>query len=187
MAELRVKWVPVGEVRPYPGNPRRNEAAVDAVAASIREFGWRQPIVVDADGTIVCGHTRYKAAQALGEERVPVTVAADLTPEQVAAYRLADNKVGELAEWDDGLLSLELDGISDIDMGLFGFDLDGLGLTDEGLGDAFELPDGERGEFEQMTFQLTHGEAECVRGALARCGCERSGEALAMVVREWLG
>ncbi len=128
MAELRVKWVPVGEVRPYPGNPRRNEAAVDAVAASIREFGWRQPIVVDADGTIVCGHTRYKAAQALGEERVPVTVAADLTPEQVAAYRLADNKVGELAEWDEGLLALELDGLQGFDMGRFGFDLGDMGL-----------------------------------------------------------
>ena len=109
------------------------------------------------------------------------------TPEQVAAYRLADNKVGELAEWDDGLLSLELDGIFDIDMGEFGFDLDDLGLTDEGLSDAFELPDGDRGEFEQMTFQLTHDEAECVRDALAKCGCGRSGEALAMVVREWLG
>ena len=187
MAELRVKWVPVGEVRPYPGNPRRNEAAVEAVAASIREFGWRQPIVVDADGTIVCGHTRYKAARALGEEQVPVTVAADLTPEQVAAYRLADNKVGELAEWDDGLLSLELDGIFDIDMGEFGFDLDDLGLTDEGLSDAFELPDGDRGEFEQMTFQLTHDEAETVREALARFGGMRGGEALARMAGEWLG
>ena len=187
MAELKVKWVPIGEVRPYPGNPRRNDQAVDAVAASIREFGWRQPIVVDADGTIVCGHTRYKAARRLGEESVPVTVAADLTPEQVAAYRLADNKVGELAEWDDGLLSLELDGIFDIDMGEFGFDLDDLGLTDEGLSDAFELPDGDRGEFEQMTFQLTHDEAETVREALARFGSMRGGEALARMAGEWLG
>lgn len=187
MAELKVKWVPIGEVRPYPGNPRRNDQAVDAVAASIREFGWRQPIVVDADGTIVCGHTRYKAARRLGEESVPVTVAADLTPEQVAAYRLADNKVGELAEWDDGLLSLELDGIFDIDMGEFGFDLDDLGLTDEGLSDAFELPDGDRGEFEQMTFQLTHDEAETVREALARFGGMRGGEALARMAGEWLG
>ncbi len=118
---MRVKEVPIGEVRPYPGNPRVNDGAVGAVAESLREFGWRQPIVVDADGTIVAGHTRYKAALSLGMQTVPVTVASDLTPEQVQAYRLADNKVGELADWDADLLACELDGICDIDMGLFGF------------------------------------------------------------------
>ena len=120
--DLRIKYVPIGDVRPYEGNPRRNDSAVEGVAASIREFGWRQPIVVDADGTIIAGHTRYKAALALGMADVPVVVASDLTPEQCAAYRLADNRVGELAEWDGELLAQELDGLSDLDMSLFGFD-----------------------------------------------------------------
>lgn len=120
-ANLRVKYAPIADVHPYEGNPRRNDGAVQAVAASIREFGWRQPIVVDSDGTIIAGHTRYKAALALGMTDVPVVVASDLTPEQCAAYRLADNRVGELAEWDSELLAQELDGLADIDMSAFGF------------------------------------------------------------------
>lgn len=121
-ANLRVKYVPIGDVRPYEDNPRHNDGAVEAVAASIREFGWKQPIVVDADGTIIAGHTRYKAALALGMTDVPVVVASDLTPEQCAAYRLADNRVGELAEWDQALLAQELDGLADLDMSAYGFD-----------------------------------------------------------------
>lgn len=118
---MRVKEVPIGDVRPYEDNPRDNEGAVSAVAASIREFGFQQPIVVDADGTVIAGHTRLKAAQALGMKTVPVVVASGLTPEQVAAYRLADNKTGELASWDAELLAEQLDGISVLDMGQFGF------------------------------------------------------------------
>ena len=133
--DLRVKYVPIGDVRPYEDNPRRNDGAVQAVAASLREFGWKQPIVVDADGTIVVGHTRYKAALALGMTDVPVVVASDLTPEQCAAYRLADNRVGELAEWDEKLLAQELDGLSDLDMEQFGFD-----DSDLQTPDAFEEP-----------------------------------------------
>ena len=86
-------------VRPYPNNPRINDDAVDAVAASIREFGFRQAIVVDTEGVIICGHTRFKAAQKLGVEKVPVHIAKDLTPEQIKAYRIADNKTSELADW----------------------------------------------------------------------------------------
>ena len=119
---MRVKETPLSDIRPYPGNPRVNDGAVEAVAASIREFGWKQPIVVDADGTIIVGHTRYKAALALEMTHVPVVVASDLTPEQCAAYRLADNKTAELAEWDADLLALELDGLPALDMSAFGFD-----------------------------------------------------------------
>ena len=119
--DLRVKYVPIGDVRPYEDNPRRNDGAVQAVVNSLREFGWKQPIVVDADGTIVVGHTRHKAALALEMTHVPVVVASDLTPEQCAAYRLADNRVGELAEWDGELLAQELDGLADLDMSAFGF------------------------------------------------------------------
>ena len=119
---MRVRDIPLSQVRPYEGNPRDNDRAVQAVAESIREFGWQQPIVVDADMTIIAGHTRYRAAQALGLETVPVVVADGLTPEQVAAYRLADNKTAELADWDAELLAVELDGLLDFDMGRFGFE-----------------------------------------------------------------
>ena len=113
---------PVDRPKPYERNPRRNDAAVEKVAASIREFGWAQPIVVDGDGVIIIGHTRLKAAKKLGLKTVPVLVLADLTPEQVAALRLADNKTAELAEWDEPLLAAELDAlVGAVDMEQFGF------------------------------------------------------------------
>ena len=110
------------EIRPYENNPRVNDGAVGAVAESIREFGFQQPIVVDRDGVIIAGHTRYKAAQKLGLTEVPVVVAGNLTDEQVRAYRLADNKTGELAEWNFSALEEELAGIGELDMSLFGFE-----------------------------------------------------------------
>lgn len=118
---MKIKQMRISELKPYPKNPRINDGAVNAVAASIREFGWKQPLVVDKDGVIVAGHTRYKAAQKLGIEEVPVVVADDLTPEQVKAYRLADNKTAELAEWDFSKLEEELAEL-DFDMSEFGFD-----------------------------------------------------------------
>src|SRR5262245_7764684 len=99
---------PVSTIRPFPNNPRLNDAAVDAVASSIKEFGFRQPIVVDEDWIIVVGHTRYKAALKLGLKTVPVHVARGLTPAQLRAYRLADNQMASLSRWDDELLPLEL-------------------------------------------------------------------------------
>ena len=104
------------DIKPYEKNPRKNDSAVDAVASSISQFGFKNPIVIDGNNVIICGHTRYKAAQKLGLEKVPCVVADDLTEEQIKAYRLADNKVAELAEWDIDLLGEELDGIFDIDM-----------------------------------------------------------------------
>src|SRR4051812_8399773 len=98
----------ISRVKTYDKNPRLNDEAVDAVAASIREYGFRQPIVVDADGIIICGHTRFKAAQKLGLEKVPVHVAKDLTPEKIKAYRIADNKTSELSDWNYDLLPIEL-------------------------------------------------------------------------------
>lgn len=123
---FKVAQRPIADVRPYEKNPRLNDDAVEAVAASIREFGFRQPIVVDEEGVIVCGHTRYKAAQKLGLDKVPVHVAKDLTPEQIRAYRIADNKTGELAEWNMELLPIELEELRgmDIDLGLLGFNED---------------------------------------------------------------
>ena len=123
---MEIKCVKLSEIRPYERNPRRNDSAVDAVAASIKEFGWQQPIVVDKDGVIIAGHTRYKAAKKLKCKEVPVVYADNLTEEQAKAYRLADNKTSELAEWDADLLSEELLDLQDFDMGQFGFDLNEL-------------------------------------------------------------
>ncbi len=110
------------EIKPYEKNPRNNDNAVDAVAASIREFGFKVPIIIDKDNIIVAGHTRYKAAKKLGLKTVPCIKADDLTDEQVKAFRLADNKVAEQAEWDFELLNEELENIT-MDMDQFGFDL----------------------------------------------------------------
>lgn len=112
----------IGEIFPYENNPRNNESAVDAVAESIKQFGFKQPIVVDKDNVIIVGHTRWEAAQRLGLDSVPVLVAEDLTEQQAKAYRLADNKTNELSGWDFLALDEELDGILDFDMADFGFD-----------------------------------------------------------------
>lgn len=113
----------LNEIRPYANNPRNNDGAVAYVANSIKEFGFKVPIVIDKDGEIVAGHTRYKAAKKLKLAEVPCIIADDLTEEQVKAFRLADNKVAEAAEWDFELLGSELDNIIDIDMDDFGFDM----------------------------------------------------------------
>lgn len=113
---------PIKELKAYENNPRKNDSAVEYVANSIKEFGFKVPIVIDADNVIVCGHTRLKAAKKLGLKVVPCIVADDLTEEQIKAFRLADNKTGEIAEWDLDLLGEELDGILDIDMTSLGFD-----------------------------------------------------------------
>lgn len=121
---MQIKEISIKELREYENNPRHNENAVEAVAASIREFGFKVPIVVDKDNVIVAGHTRLKAAKLLGLDKVPCVVADDLTPEQVKAFRVADNKTAELAEWNFELLESELAELAtlDLDMSQFGFD-----------------------------------------------------------------
>lgn len=109
------------DITPYENNPRRNDEAVKYVAESIRQFGFKVPLIVDQNGIIIAGHTRYKAAIKLGIKEVPCIIADDLTEEQIKAFRLADNKVSEIAEWDMELLEIELDDIT-FDMGDFGFD-----------------------------------------------------------------
>lgn len=109
------------ELVPYENNPRNNKNAVEYVAESIKEFGFKVPLVIDKDNVIVCGHTRYLAAEKLGMEAVPCIIANDLTGEQINAYRLADNKVHEYSEWDFEMLQSELDGITMIDMEKFLF------------------------------------------------------------------
>lgn len=112
----------MGEIHPYEKNPRKNDSAVKYVAESIKQFGFKVPIVIDSEGIIVAGHTRYKAAKKLKMQEVPCIVADDLTDEQIKAFRLADNKVAEKAEWDFDLLSSELEDLFDFDMAAFGFD-----------------------------------------------------------------
>jgi len=144
---MQIELRAIDQVKPYPGNPRQNDEAVDAVAASLKEFGFRQPIVVDADGIIIVGHTRYKAAQKLGLAQVPVHVATDLTPAQVKAYRIADNATNEIAEWNYELLPIELSALQEMhfDIGTLGFDEEELqrimsGDVQEGLTDPDDVP-----------------------------------------------
>ena len=142
------KCDPISEHQPYANNPRHNDAAVDAVAASIREFGFRQPIVVDEEGVIIVGHTRYKAALKLGLEEVPVHVAVGLTPAQAKAYRIADNQTATLSDWDDDKLPLELADLQemDFDLNLTGFSADELhrlldSAPTEGEADPDDVPE----------------------------------------------
>lgn len=123
MKRTEIEWMPIGCIKPYDRNPRKNDGAVEALANSITEFGFKNPIIVDKDLVIIAGHTRLKAAKLLGLKEVPVVVASDLSEAQTRAYRLADNKIGELAEWDDDLLQEELDALDDeFDMEDFGFE-----------------------------------------------------------------
>ena len=148
---MKVKTIKIDEIIPYVRNPRQNKDAIAKVSASLKEFGWQQPIVVDKDMVVIAGHTRLEAARTLGMDKVPVQIAEDLTDAQVKAYRIADNRVSQEAEWDLDLLKLELADLDNLDYDLLltGFDDDELngmlieaveeGFTDED--DVPELPD----------------------------------------------
>jgi ParB-like chromosome segregation protein Spo0J len=125
---MRIELRPLDSITPYDKNPRLNDAAVEAVARSLKEFHVRQPIVVDKDGVMVVGHTRWKAAKMLGWTEFSVHVAEDLTPEQPKAYRIADNQTASISDWNMELLPLELAELKDlgVDLSLLGFDDDEL-------------------------------------------------------------
>lgn len=132
MAGIKVIYKPIDNITPYANNPRRNEKAVGAVAKSIKEFGFLNPIVIDNSGVIVAGHTRYLAARRLQLETVPCIVADDLSDEQVRAFRLADNRVAEIAEWDKEKLHQELADLKGIfDMSEYGFRSDAQELAEK--------------------------------------------------------
>lgn len=139
------------EIRPYERNPRKNDNAVQYVARSIEAFGFKVPVVIDRDGVIVAGHTRYKAAKELGLETVPCVLADDLTPEQVRAYRIVDNKTQELSKWKYDALGVELDAIMDIDMSQFGFGQD----TEDYVQDLDAGEEVDLGGFEDEKFKYT--------------------------------
>lgn len=170
--EMKLKMMAVNDLIPYENNPRNNDEAVDFVANSIKEFGFKVPIVVDSDNVVIAGHTRLKASKKLGLKEVPTIIADDLTEEQVKAFRLADNKAGEIATWDDKKLDLELAGI-DLDMTQFGFedeeeqtmqdkidieDIDGLADIGEGR-EKFAIELGEANNYIFLEFD-TEGEWE---------------------------
>lgn len=137
---MNIQMLKLSGIKPYENNPRKNNEAVKYVAQSIKEFGFKVPIIIDKNNVIIAGHTRYKAAKRLKMKEVPTIIADDLTDEQVKAFRLADNKVAEKAEWDFDLLPLEINNIVNIDMGAFGFDLDFNGGVEEQVQeDEFEI------------------------------------------------
>jgi DNA modification methylase len=147
---MKITLTPIDNVKPYERNPRLNDPAVEAVARSLKEFGFRQPIVVDAEHVIVVGHTRWKAAKQMGLAKIPVHVATDLSAEQIKAYRIADNQTATLAEWDYNLLPLELADLQSMnyELGLLGFAEDELNrllasgdATGEGLTDEDDVPE----------------------------------------------
>lgn len=181
----------ISEIKEYENNPRKNEKAVAAVAASIKEFGFKVPIIIDKDGVIVAGHTRLKAAKRLGMNEVPCIVADDLTDEQIRAFRLADNKTAELAEWDMDLLPLELADIS-LPMDVFGFDV----VLENDFGQEFELDSGEKKPFQQISITVHDEQARLILAAIKYVYDQHAvtetftnenhnGNGIYEVVREW--
>ncbi|MCO6436919.1 MAG: DNA modification methylase [Phycisphaerae bacterium] len=164
---MKIQMRPVADIRPYPDNPRTNDEAVAAVARSIQEFGFRQPVVVDGDGVIVVGHTRWKAAKQLGLEKIPVHVATELTPAQCRAYRLADNRLNELAQWNLDMLPAELAALQTMDI-----DLSLLGFTDDELS-RFLDPGVKEGECGPDEIPAPPDEATTKRGDLWLLGDHR--------------
>ncbi len=146
MKEMRVRNYKIENIKPYENNPRNNEEAVQYVANSIKEFGFKVPLVIDKDRVIVTGHTRYKAAKLLGMEELPCIMADDLTEEQIKAFRIADNKVSEVATWNEELLELELSEIN-IDMSSFGIEIESM----EDIGELELDNEGYRGDERERT------------------------------------
>ena len=131
---MNIIEVNIDELVEYENNPRHNESAIEKVKSSIKEFGFKVPIIIDKDNVIITGHTRTKAAKLLGMKTVPTIRATDLNEEQVKAFRLADNKTQEFADWDFDLLEKELEAIKNIDMNEMGFSMD---LADINIDDIY--------------------------------------------------
>lgn len=150
MKKLEIKYIPINDIKPYKNNPRLNEDAIPYVMNSIKEFGFKNPIILDKNNVIVAGHTRLESAKRLDMKEVPVIYADDLTEEQIKAFRLADNKVAEKSMWDYSKLDEELDSILDIDMSMFDFE----NIEETNLDDFFE--ESEEKEKEKKTMICPH-------------------------------
>lgn len=188
MDNLKIIYKKTEDLIPYVNNPRNNDNAVDKVASSIKNFGFKVPIVVDADNEIIAGHTRLKAAKKLGMDEVPCIVADDLNDGQIKAFRLADNRVAEYAEWDMELLESELAELEDLD---FGFeDM----IEGDDFGTDFDLPDNDGPLFKTMTFTLSEAQFDVINDALQGVELDqfdsidnenKNGNRLYKVVTEW--
>lgn len=188
---MDVKNIPIGEIVPYAKNAKKHDKRqIDNVAESIRQYGFVQPVVIDRDGVIVIGHCRVLAAKKLCMEAVPCVCVDDLTPEQVNALRIVDNKSAEDgAAWDFDMLSMEL---PEIDLSAFDFDF---GIeTDADYGMDFSLPDGDKPEICQMTFTLHERQKELIEYAISLVeddvtetfgNTNKNGNALYEVIRQW--
>ena len=195
MSRLKIEYKDISELIPYINNPRINEGAVDKVAASIKEFGFKNPIIIDKENVIIAGHTRLKAAKKLGLEEVPTIKVEDLTEQQIKAFRIADNKTAEFAEWDWNVLEKELSEL-EFEFGSeklesMGFELERIDPDD--FGTEFELPEGEQGDMRTMSFQLHVKQKETIEYALGLVEVgetfgnkNKNGNALYGVVSEWL-
>ena len=158
---MNIQNIALADVHPYARNPRKNDEAVKSVAASIREFGFLVPLVIDGNHEIVAGHTRYKAAKSLGMKTVPCVIADELTEDQIRAFRLADNKVGEMAAWDMDLLPIELADIA-MPMADFGFEV----ISDDDFSENFTLDDGEKKPFQQISITVHDEQAKLILAAI---------------------
>ena len=158
---IQIKQLPLGDIKPYGKNPRKNDGAVDAVAESIKQYGFLVPLVITGGGEIVTGHTRYKAARKLGLETIPCVIADELSEEQIKAFRLVDNKVAEISEWDMELLPLEIADIA-ADLSMFGFQA----ISEDEFGDSFKLEDGAKKPFQQISLTLHDDQAALLHKAI---------------------
>jgi len=191
---MEIKMVKVEDLKPYVNNPRLNDDAVEYVANSIKQFGFKVPMVIDKDNVIVAGHTRFKASLELGLKEVPCIIADDLNEEQIKAFRLADNKVSEKADWNIELLDEELNDL-DIDMSEFGFE----NINVDDYGTDFSLKEGDREPIQTMSLTFSDDQVETINEAVNKMknmelyknyeneyNNNSNGNALYLVVLEWL-
>ena len=205
---LNIINLDINKLIPYINNPRNNENAIDKVASSISEFGFKNPIFVDKNNVVVNGHTRLLASKKLGLKEVPVIVIDDLSEAQIKAFRIADNKTSEYAEWDEELLKIELEQLEEMnfDLECTGFDMDdieqmlnlGFDYSEDEFGEDFELPSGDKNPIQQISFTLHDNQAELILKAMEDIECKyledeietfgnknKKGNLLYMVVKEW--
>ena len=206
---LNIINLDINKLIPYINNPRNNVEAVDKVASSIREFGFKNPIFVDKNNVVVNGHTRLLASKKLGLKEVPCIVIDDLTDTQIKAFRIADNKTSEYATWDEELLKIELEQLEEMnfDLEYTGFDMDdieqmlnlGFDYSEDEFGEDFELPSGDKNPIQQRTFTLHDNQASLIDFAMSEIkekynndnletfgNTNINGNLLYMVVKEWV-
>ena len=195
---MKIVEKPNAEILPYENNPRINDAAVEPVAKSISEFGFKVPIVIDSSGVIICGHTRFKAAQRLGLETIPCVIADDLTDDQIKAFRIVDNKTSELATWKIDDLNAELAALSEFDMKSFGFDvsaIEGVDISPDKFSEEFSLSSETNAERQKFQIQaIFHKkQAKLIRQAMNSVGepketfgnTNQAGNMIYEIVRQW--